>query len=137
MRWSNSSRAGKSATPSPAFFRRFITPDPILPEGKSTLQTHQTTAEDELLSITNDIFPPAPNPEIDSHQITAWNIHAKHGPFRMRSPMKQTAEAVTLAPKQSLPSQLEGRSEMREELKAKLRQYKVIRSASFTMESPQ
>jgi hypothetical protein len=137
MRWSNSSRADKSATTPPAFLRRVVTPDPILSDGKCTLQTHQTTAEDELLSITNDIFSPAPNPEMDTHQITAWNSHAKHGPFRVRSPMKQMAEAPAITPKHSLPSQLGASSEMRDELKAKLRQYEVARSASFLMEPPQ
>jgi hypothetical protein len=134
MSWTNS-RTDKSTTAATTF-RRVFTRDPILAENeKHSLETHQTTAEDELLSITNDIFPSTPNPEIDIQQISAWNHHAKYGPFRVRSPLKQAGEPPSLKPKQSLPSQLSGINEMRSELKAKLRHYEVSRSVSFGLET--
>jgi hypothetical protein len=74
---------------------------------------------------------PTHHPELDP-QISAWNHHVKYVPFRVRSPVKQAAQSPSQRAKQSLPSQLGERSEVRSELKAKLRHYEVNRSISLT-----
>jgi hypothetical protein len=45
--------------------------------GKNTLETAQSLAEEELIIITNELSPSHYACEIDQHQISAWKHHSK------------------------------------------------------------